>query len=250
MNILTSLKIYQTQDYDQFKFFDENREIKNNRELEKIIKRNNKLHLHPIIVSPDMEIMDGQHRWKIAKKNNLHLFFVIDESAHVHDIKDMNQARLNWSDKAYVRHFAKRGKGNYIFLKECCEKYKISITLFMRNFIRHRGERMSVTNRLRSGAIELKYPESFIKECLEKYLEVMNLINEYLKTYTLRECHKLEILKCIIHPGYKQEIFLKGIKTKPDLLYTLKDFGTSAPIKDVIISMYNKGHKKKEKFVF
>lgn len=46
-------------------------------QLEKEILAENKLHENPIEITEKLEIIDGRHRFLIAKRNNLHIYYKV-----------------------------------------------------------------------------------------------------------------------------------------------------------------------------
>jgi hypothetical protein len=72
--------IHSSVDYDQFKKIEWNRSL-NASNIRKLLKENQKkfqLHKFPIIVTDDFKIIDGQHRFEVAKKLNSPVYFIID----------------------------------------------------------------------------------------------------------------------------------------------------------------------------
>lgn len=66
--------------YDSFKLIDWNREI-NKQNLGKLISLNKKrfqMHLFPILVSKEFEIIDGQHRFTACKEIGCPVYYIVD----------------------------------------------------------------------------------------------------------------------------------------------------------------------------
>ena len=123
----SNIKIYKTKDYDKFKFLDHNRKTTNNLVLEECITCHNKLHLNPIIVSKDMEVIDGQHRLRIAKKNRLEVYYVIDQDPEIETVQKLNTGRKNWTLQDYLHHYVSLGIKDYIFLEKIIKSSKIPL---------------------------------------------------------------------------------------------------------------------------
>ena len=77
--------IYKTTDYSQFKFLPGNRKIAGNILIESILEKN-KLATHPIVVSKDMFVIDGQHRLDAASSLGIPIYYIIDEDFEPDDI--------------------------------------------------------------------------------------------------------------------------------------------------------------------
>lgn len=90
------MEIYESYEYDQFKFINFNRSIckKNLTKLVSLNEEKNRFHLFPIVVDEEFNIIDGQHRFEACKKMDAPIYYVIDESNENHwqAITDVNQA--------------------------------------------------------------------------------------------------------------------------------------------------------------
>ncbi|MGL9746206.1 ParB N-terminal domain-containing protein [Enterococcus sp. DIV0170] len=114
--------VYLASEYDQFKLIRGNRPITLNRKLEKSILE--KGILRPITVNSNMEILDGQHRYTIAKKYNIPLPYYVSESKSIDDIIDLNNASHRWKIEDYIHKFKEEGLLSYIRLYEIIIDYK------------------------------------------------------------------------------------------------------------------------------
>jgi hypothetical protein len=81
-------KIFKTQDYEQFVVYEEFHRPTTDKQLDKLerkILRENKLQDWPIWITEKMEIVDGRHRFSIAKKHNLVIYYIFQyESKDYH----------------------------------------------------------------------------------------------------------------------------------------------------------------------
>ncbi len=72
--------IYKSGEYSKFKKIEWNRKIDENN-VKKLLKENEKkfqLHKFPIIVTKDFKIIDGQHRFEVAKKLKSPVYYIVD----------------------------------------------------------------------------------------------------------------------------------------------------------------------------
>lgn len=99
--------IQKTTDYGSFKYIVSNREISKGHvnKLVKSISKNNLLHLNPVIVNPNMEVIDGQHRIAAAEQLGLEVFYQVDEKVSKKDLSDLNSVKKNWSTMDYVNYW-------------------------------------------------------------------------------------------------------------------------------------------------
>lgn len=122
----TGTEIYETKDYEVFTLIESNRPIypAHLRRLVSAIKHNNKLQQNPIRVSPDGEVLDGQHRLEAAKELNLPIFYYIDDSdTDVTDIVAENWTVKRWTLNDVINFWCANGKESFIKLREFLEKH-------------------------------------------------------------------------------------------------------------------------------
>jgi len=90
------------------------------------IKANNKLIDHPIKVTRDLHIINGQHRLLAAKQLNVPIYYEYVEEATAQDmaIENMNK---QWSPNDYLNLYVKNGYEEYIKLAEFMNNMKVPI---------------------------------------------------------------------------------------------------------------------------
>jgi hypothetical protein len=102
------MQIQSTKKYDDFKYIVSNREVSRahvNR-LIKAISKNNLLHLNPVIVNPDMEVIDGQHRIAAAEQLGVDVYYQMDTAVTKKDLSDLNSVKKNWSTMDYINYWS------------------------------------------------------------------------------------------------------------------------------------------------
>ena len=112
--------VHQTTDYSQFKKFASNRPtvVKN---LLKSIREKNQLSSHPIIVTKNFYVVDGQHRLECAKIMNVPIYFIIDPNIDEEDIP-RQQIQKPWKLENF-QHFYKGYKENYMFMQKLIDEF-------------------------------------------------------------------------------------------------------------------------------
>ena len=106
-----------TKDYSLFDSSLENRQV--NLEAHRILKKSLMTHgwvrAYPMHVTRGprgrLVIVDGQHRFELAKSLRLQVWFVETEN-HV-DVALINNSQKPWTGADYAGSFAQRGNGNY-----------------------------------------------------------------------------------------------------------------------------------------
>lgn len=121
-------KILQTNDLSIFKSVDFNRD-KNKKHIQaviKIIKKENLLHLHPILVNNKMEVIDGQHRLEAAKELGLEIFYIKSDLSYEH-ILSSNLIQKNASLNDVIKFYAvKDAIPAYVFLYDALSSLRLS----------------------------------------------------------------------------------------------------------------------------
>ncbi|MGG5342218.1 ParB N-terminal domain-containing protein [Enterococcus sp. AZ192] len=114
--------IYITNEYNQFKLVSGNRKIRTNRKLEKSILE--KGILTPIAVNSTLEILDGQHRFYIARKNGIELPYYVTVSKNIDDIIELNNTAHNWAVQDFINKYVDEEISDYIELNNVINRFK------------------------------------------------------------------------------------------------------------------------------
>jgi hypothetical protein len=126
--IIETPQILKTKDYSIFKTVDFNRD-KNKKHIQnviKMIKKENLLHLHPILVNMNMEVIDGQHRLEAAKQLNLEIFYIQANLSYEH-ILSSNLIQKNASLNDVIKFYAiKDSIPSYVFLHQSLQSNNLS----------------------------------------------------------------------------------------------------------------------------
>lgn len=116
----SSRKVYFTMDYGRFKFLKGNREL-NEIKIKKIIADIEKgidfLPYCPIIVNKAMEIIDGQHRFVVAKKLRTNVFYMIKEDASLEVVPALNSKGSKWRTVDFLNSYVDLKKASYVTLQ-------------------------------------------------------------------------------------------------------------------------------------
>lgn len=184
-------KIYSTKDYSQFKGVAGNRPVnmRHVNDLTASILRNNMLPQNPIIVNKNKEILDGQHRLKVAEANRLTIYYTVSEHGELEEVQQLNANVKPWTTQDYLASYISVGKQAYIEFQEFIQQYQLSIE---GGFILLTGDNSArVYRNFKSGKFE------FTQEQMEQARDKADLIWE-VKNY-------------FIDNGYKRVYFLRAI---------------------------------------
>lgn len=171
-------QVYYTKDYDKFKMLEDNRAIKINKDLKESIT--NKGILEPITVNEYMQILDGQHRFSVAKALNVSVPFKVVSGLKLIDILDTKATTKNWTANDYIDFFAKKNNKSYIKLKNMMKEEKLDANILISMY--HKGN-LNITgdtkwnNRiLREGSLNMFAHTSFGNEALAKFREIVEFM--------------------------------------------------------------------------
>jgi len=116
----------QTIDYSLFKFSKANRKSLNETHIEKLVRSirlNGYMHAFPIIVTPDLLVVDGQHRFNACRRLNLPIFYVIQNKKMEYILPLINNTQLKWNIVDWINYYAQNGNENYKLFQAFCTKY-------------------------------------------------------------------------------------------------------------------------------
>jgi nucleotide-binding universal stress UspA family protein len=127
-------KLQRTHDYNKFKFLKGQRPIDldcvESKTLTESMSRYGFLPAFPIMARPNgspnsLEIVDGQHRFTVAKKLGLPVYYVIDKSEI--DVTQVNKAQRKWSPLDYAESYAAKGLHAYQTLLDYHRAFGIAL---------------------------------------------------------------------------------------------------------------------------
>ncbi len=162
----STVAVFQTDNFKAFSMINGNRAL-NLKKIDRIIKEiqggNDLLKYCPVLVRVNcdkMEIIDGQHRYFVAKKLKRQVHYIIvSEEKKLVDIARLNSNTENWKGQDYINCYINTGNQNYIRLQEFIDKYKInvgsSITMLTTGHIAS-GGRSELLVKFQEGTFEVK----------------------------------------------------------------------------------------------
>ena len=121
-------KVMYEKNYTKFTLFDNNRNI-NETHVEELISSMRKSgQLMPVVITPNMEVIDGQHRLKACEKLGIPVSYVINKTGNSKQIAVMNNTQKGWKNKDFLKHFSHSGHSNsseYKKIEKFFEEYKL-----------------------------------------------------------------------------------------------------------------------------
>ena len=193
-----------TTNYSQFKDVLGNREVLPNKllRLQQSIMENDKLAANPIIVTPELAVIDGQHRLQAAKNLNKKIYYLIDQKACDEDIILYNTARSNWSLDEFLFYYQQRKKDAYIFiweLKLFANKYHKHFTALTSALkIICYPDQYEFTKRLKKGTLKLSPLHENARKFVHMTFPLCKEVSDNIQKLKRSKCETLFFKSCYI----------------------------------------------------
>lgn len=199
--------ILKTEDHDIFKDITSNREVdrRHVKHLKDAIKEINLLHINPILVNINLEVVDGQHRLEAARELELPVYYLVDDNISKEHIAGLNSNQKNWTILDYVNYYAVERIPEYLVLSDfICQHPSVSISTLLQ-LLNPSGERNS--KNFKAGKLNVSNKEK-AKQILKDVDAVRNLGIEHAYdrnfVLALKDAHSVE--------GYRSEQFLTKLE--------------------------------------
>lgn len=117
-------KVFYTENLDQFKHLDSNRELKNRVEkVKKSIAEYGWIN-SPIVCNEKMQVVDGQARLQACKELGCGLSYTVINGLTVKECRILNSVQANWNYRDYIKSYANSGNQAYRWLDQLLIKMK------------------------------------------------------------------------------------------------------------------------------
>ena len=165
---LKHFELKETKNYNQFKFYLENRPVdkKKVKKLKESIKEKGLKQAISVKYKDGLYyITDGQHRFTALSELGYFIVFVVDYDLEYssEDIVTINSNRSNTQGKDYIHFYATRGYIEYVKLQELYDKYpKVKRTLINEYFIRSKKPKsptFKISEDINTGNIVIDYAQ-------------------------------------------------------------------------------------------
>ena len=137
-HIESSVRIYHTREYARFNLINGNRQL--NESKIKKLKRDivaglDMLRYCPVIVVENknrLDIIDGQHRFFVARSLKLSIWYVIADPLELTDIAKVNNNTEKWKPKDYINCFVQNDNENYKELQEFMDRHRLPLSVCLK----------------------------------------------------------------------------------------------------------------------
>lgn len=228
-------EIYSTMDYSKFNFERTNRDLGSLKKLREVAASVG--FLTPILVNEEYTIIDGQHRFSVARDMKIPIKFIIIENAGKDEIISLNTTNKQWSVLDFIQLYAKEGNEDYQNLMDLYKHRIMPISTMLTTAMNAKASSGTITRKTKEGKFEF-----------HNYLEYLNFIDFYVD---LVENLKLETNEHIgqgLYELFKLEVFardrfiIKGRATQ--LRQDLEGLRNRPLVLEKMLISYNNGLKK------
>lgn len=246
--------IFQTSDYGLFSNLQGNRQLSatNLKRLEKSFSE--QYLICPIAINEKYEIIDGQHRFFVAKKLGLPINFYIVEGYGVSQVQRLNSNMKNWTPSDYLEAYVSLGNPEYIKFKGFMKDYpEFTITAASvilagssNGFIIQKTDNETITKSNKSGRYNVDgFKQGIIKidnyehSCL--VADKIRMIKPYFDSYSNTNFVR-SICSLLTNPNYNHEEFIKKLSNRSHKLEKCRNIEL---YKELIETIYNYRRRKK-----
>lgn len=206
--------IESTMDYGKFVLCDYNRVAIDARHVELLkesIQENNQLDTHPIIVTEDFKVINGQHRLLAAKSLGVPIYYKVIATPNAKDIALENMAK-GWGPNDYFNLYLKHGYPEYVKLNEFMKKTGLNLK-FAYSILENSSGVGPSWRRLKSG--EYVFKESATEEHVLIASDSVKLIKQYIFEKTIF-LDSVRVWRAIIHlaatDGFDKKRWFSNLK--------------------------------------
>jgi hypothetical protein len=169
--------IYKTTSYDMFKNIKGNRLVSPTNYNKLLRSMQEKQLVTPICVNENMEIIDGQHRYLVAKELGKPVYYYIEEGYREEEMKRANLVSSNWNKNDFLNMFLNQNDPTYIKIKDLMDKYGIVISDMIKIIAAIREDNYRETGLAFEEGTIIITDADFID--IENFLECLSLFKDF-----------------------------------------------------------------------
>jgi hypothetical protein len=178
-----------------------------------------------------MQILDGQNRYLVCKKNNLPVHYTISEG-NIHDVINL-QISKKWTMNDYLHSYCVSGSKPYLELKDIHFK---NPNLPLNNLIKLFG---TDNFSFQQGKFNLNNKNIVIK-VLDLIKEIDSLFIDKKLSYIFSHHFTSGLRTIVNNPNFNHKLFIKKISNKPYLLKKQPDIFSYT---EMFLDIHNKNNR-------
>lgn len=143
---------HSTCNYAQFSCVKKNRSIDQDHlmQLYDAVSAKNLLAEFPILVDKNLNVIDGQHRLRVAESLGVPIYYIVSERITVDDISSTNGNTRHWRMQDYMDRWLAEGKMEYVVLDRFMKKFPF-FTLSEAVHLCHFGDKKYIHSKFTKG---------------------------------------------------------------------------------------------------
>ena len=231
-----------TKNYDMFKRRDDNRangiDETHMSILMDSINKKNMLHLNPIIINSNFEVVSGQHRLEAAKRMDLLIYYDMDKEAQPEDMLLFGISR-RWTMADILNFYVKNMRDEYIKLNDFINKIQLPLRIV--------GPMCAVSHGIDGKAFKMgdyKFKCKYEEDEIEKAKDIIESIRKSCTYFAYTSTSKFwsALMSLVAHPDYNHERALVNVSK---FVYRLGAKATQREYTKMIVDLYNFKHSKR-----
>jgi len=235
------LSIQKTTDYSQFKSFASNRDVSPEKLIESI-KKHNMLESHPIIVTKNKIIIDGQHRLAAAIQLKVPIYYVVDDSLEENHIP-LCQTQRPWNLDHYL-HFYCEKYPDYQFVKDCMKEFDLKHHFIVEVCLDCNKSAFSI---FRKGEFKIKKDKEDLKKKFYLFCRVRDFCQNVQKSKFTKSAN-MAVWRLISRHDYVHDQFMHKLeKYRDEWIEAFKYMNIRTVYEKLILDVYNRCNKDKKK---
>lgn len=235
--------INKTRNYDMFKLRTDNRAKIDQSHVKKLIrsiKAKNLLHLVPLQVNQNNEIMNGQHRYLAAKALGVEFYYEVCENFEPQDILLLNTSK-SWTPLDFLNYYIKNGHQEYRKLDDYMKEHGIGLRIALALTM---GSSKNAHQNFKEG--HYVFNESSAKSDIETCWDTIGIIREANGVTNSNYANSTQFWKPLLiliqHPDFDREKWLHNLKIK---IPKMAQRATQKDYLKLMLDIYNwKNHNK------
>lgn len=238
--------VFQTDNLNQFKYLDSNRELKNRvSRVKKSIKEYGWIN-NPIVCNEKLEVIDGQARLQACKDLGIGLTYTVIPSLGIKECRVLNSISANWTVDDYVKSYADSGIVDYKYMHQIIVKIKTEWGRNQTQILRQMTGDSHIEVNIKAGVI--KFAEKEYNEAVER----ISWVTPFRKVLTETGFDTAKMYEALYFAARKlpEEQKIKLLRKFEKKLNKLeyKQPGSIADGISIIDDISNYGVKKSDKF--
>ena len=181
-------KVLYEKNYTKFTLFDNNRDINDTHVAELMGSMRKSGQLMPVVVTPNKEVIDGQHRLKACEKLGIPVSYVVNSTGNYKQIAVMNNTQKGWKNRDFLKHFSHSSHHNCAeyrkvgkFLDDYGLPFTVSIALLSgKSVAMDRGNKTGPLPSFRDGTFKIDNLEE-AKETASRLVKLKSFVPHLVK---------------------------------------------------------------------